>query len=189
MIVLFYIALFLLLTVYSISIVLFLIFALDSLIRGHDLPTSTRATRALVKAIKQYKPDAQNFYDLGCGRGTLSLAIKKALPGLEIHSVDNSTVRIFFAKLKSKILGRKIDFRKQDIFEVDLGQADVVYTYLWYDLIPPLEKKLQNELKPGAIIITNTSNFPTWQPIHKVVTYPKISKTPDLETLFVYIKK
>jgi len=189
MIILFYIALFFLLTIYSVSIVLFLIFALNSLIRGYDLPTSRRATRALAKLIKQYKSDAKNFYDLGCGCGALSLAIKKALPGLEIYGIDNSAIRIFFAKLKSKILGRKINFRRQDIFEANLSQADFVYTYLWYDLMPPLEKKLQNELRPRTIVVTNTSNFPSWQPIHKVVTYPKIPKTPNFETLFVYIKK
>ena len=156
--------------------ILFLVFALDILIRRHDLPTSGRATRALIKAIKQYKPDAKNFYDLGCGHGALCLAIKKALPGLEIYGADNSAIRIFFAKLKSK----RINFRKQNIFDVDLSSADIVYTYLWYDLMPPLEKKLQNELKPGAIVITNTSNFPTWQPIQKIVMR---------ETLFVYIKR
>lgn len=188
MIGLFYIALFLFLTVFSVPVVLFLILALDSLIQSHDLPTSRRAMRALVKVIKQYKPDAESFYDLGCGRGTLSLVLKKALPNLEMHGVDNSAVRIFFAKLKSRILGRRIDFRKQNIFDTDIRSADIVYTYLWYDRMPPLEKKLQNELKPGAIVVTNTTNFPTWQPIQKVVTYPKISKTPDFETLFVYSK-
>jgi 2-polyprenyl-3-methyl-5-hydroxy-6-metoxy-1,4-benzoquinol methylase len=169
--------------------VLFLIFVLDSLIRGHDLPTSRRATRALVKMIKQHKPDAKNFYDVGCAHGSLSLAVKKALPYLEIYAVDNSAIRIFFAKLSAKILGLKINFSKHDIFDTDLRSADIVYTYLWYDVMPPLEKKLQNELRHGAIVVTNTSNFPTWQPTQRVVTYPKVSKLPNFETLFVYVKK
>ena len=182
-------ALFLLMLALGVSMVLFLIFVLDSVIRGHDLPTSRRATRALVKIIKQYKPDAKNFYDLGCAHGNLSLAIKKALSGLEIYAVDNSAIRIFFAKLSAKVFGRRVNFKKQDIFDTNVRQADIVYTYLWYDLMPLLEKKLQNELKPGAIVITNTSNFLTWKPIQKVVTYTKVSKLPNFETLFVYIKK
>lgn len=179
--------LFFLLVISSLSGSLFLVFALDSMIRGHDLPTSRRATQALVKLIRQYRPDAQNFYDLGCGRGTLSLAIKKALPELPVRGLDKSLIRIFLAKLKAKISGRKIDFRKQDIFEADLGSAQIVYTYLWYDSMPPLEKKLRKELKPGTMVITNTSNLPTWRPIQKIVTYPKVSKPPNFETLFVYI--
>jgi hypothetical protein len=55
--------------------------------------------------------------------------------------------------------------------------------------MPILEKKLQKELKQGALVITNTSHFQDWQPTEKVVTYPKVSKTPDFETLFVYVKK
>lgn len=188
MIILVSIALFLLVTIGGIATVLFLIYILDSLIRGHYLPTSRRATRALVKVMKQHKPDAKNFYDLGCAHGTLSLTIKKALPDLQIHGVDNSSIRIFFATLKSKIFGGTVNFRKEDIFNVDLHQADIVYTYLWYDVMPPLEKKLQNELPPGAIVVTNTSHFPTWKPIDSVVTCPKVSKLPNFETLFVYVK-
>ena len=153
------------------------------------MPTSRRATRILAETIKKYKPDAKNFYDLGCAHGTLSLRLKKILPHLEIYAIDNSVVRIFFAAVKSKVLGQKINFQKQDIFKTDLHNADLVYIYLWYDLMPILEKKLQKELRQGAIVITNTFHFQDWQPTEKVVTSPKGSKTPDFEKLFVYIKK
>ena len=59
MIILVYIVLFLVVTLVSIAMVLFFIFAIDSLARGHDLPTSRRAARALVKVIRQYKQDAR----------------------------------------------------------------------------------------------------------------------------------
>lgn len=174
--------------IFLIVLLLFFILAIESLIRGHDLPTSRRATRALADTIRKYKPDAKNFYDLGCAHGTLSLRMKKFLPRLEIYAIDNSAVRIFFANLKKKILRRKVSFQKQDIFKADLRNADVVYIYLWYDLMPILEKKLQQELKQGAVVITNTSHFQNWQLTEKVITYPKVSGTPDFETLFVYIK-
>jgi|TARA_Y100000310_G_C20649716_1_gene798684 SAM-dependent methyltransferase len=183
-----YILLFIILGLFVIALPLFLILVIESLIRGHDLPTSRRATRALADTIRKYKLDVKNFYDLGCAHGALSLRMKKFLPRLKICAIDNSAVRIFFAKLKSKILRRKVNFQKQDIFKADLRNADVVYTYLWYDLMPILEKKLQQELKQGAVVITNTSHFQNWQPTEKVITYPKVSSTPDFETLFVYIK-
>lgn len=189
MIILVYLSFFLLVTIFSIAMVLFLIFVLDSLIRGHTLPTSRRAARALVEVIKQYKPNAKNFYDLGCSHGTLSLFMKGARADLEVYAVDNSVIRIFFAQLQSKILRRIINFTKQDLFKTNVRQADVVYAYLWYDNMPSLEKKLQNELKKGAIVVTNTSNFPTWKPVDTVMTCPKTYKLPNFETLFVYIKQ
>lgn len=168
---------------------LFIIFALDSLLRGHDLPTSKRTTKALIEIVSRFKPEAKNFYDLGCSRGRLASAIKSKLPRLNVWGVDKNAVRIFFAKLRALVLRQKIDFKKQDIFQTDLRNADIVYAYLWYDLTAPLEKKIQKELKTGAVVITNTSNFPNWKPVEKVITYPKISKIPDFETLFVYIKE
>ncbi|HDY72678.1 MAG TPA: methyltransferase domain-containing protein [bacterium] len=183
--ILFYIILVLVFLFFAIFIALFSVFTLDSVLRGHDLPTRKRAIRYLVKIISKHKPDATTFYDLGCGRGTVVLTLKKKLPSLEIYGIDNNAVRIFFAKLKTVLLRREVNLKKQDIFQTDLRNADIIYTYLWYDLMPPLEKKLQKELKHGAIIITNTSNFPTWKPVKIYVTYPK---NPDFEKLFIYVK-
>lgn len=189
MTVLIYILLVLMLGFLVTASALFLLLVLDCLIQGHDLATSRRATRALADAIQKHKPEAKIFYDLGCAHGTLSLRLKNILPRLEIYGLDNSAIRILFAKLKSKMLRHNIKFQKQDIFKADLRKADVVYSYLWYDLMPVLEEKLQKELRQSALVITNTSHFQHWQPIEKIVTYAKISGTPDFETLFVYCKK
>jgi len=181
-----------LLLISSLSIVflsLFIIFAFDSLLFRHDLATSRRLIKTIYKIISDYNLEAGNFYDLGCGRGTLILAIKRKFPDFSVWGIDKNIIRIFFAKLKAWLLGRKINFKRGDILKMnasDLQNADVVYTYLWYDLMPPLEKKLKNNLKKGAIVITNTSNFPNWQPAETYITYPK---NPDFEKLFVYIKK
>jgi SAM-dependent methyltransferase len=160
---------------------------IDSLIHGHDLPTSRRATKAVLKIIAEQK-NARNFYDLGCAHGSFSVRIKRVSPNLSMTAVDNDIIRIFFARIRALLSKSKINFLRKNIFDVDLSNADIVYTYLWYDLMPPLEKKLQQELKSGAIVITNTSKFPTWKPIQTVVTYPKIPTTPDFETLFIYQK-
>ncbi len=163
------------------------IFIIDSIVRGHDLATSRRATKALFKIISEHKT-AKNFYDLGCAHGEVACRIKKKFPTLCVDAIDNNSVRIFFAKIRAFLFRQNIKFLRKDIFEMNLNDADIIYTYLWYDVMPPLEEKLQKELKQGAIVITNTSNFPTWEPIQKIVTYPKVSKTPNFETLFVYQK-
>lgn len=163
----------------------YILFALDSVLRGHDLPTSRRAAKAVGQVIVKYRPGPANFCDLGCGRGTLALAIKKNFPHFGVVATDNSAWRIFLAKLKGRLLRRRISFLRMDIFEANVSKADIVYTYLWYDLMPPLEQKLLGELKKGALVITNTSRFPHWQP-HE--TYITCSRKPDFEKLFVYLK-
>ena len=81
--------------------------------------------------------------------------------------------------MRAWLFRKEIKFIRNNIFDVDLSNADIVYTYLWYDLMPPLEQKLQKELKSGSIVITNTSNFPTWKPIQTVITYKKDSGTSN----------
>lgn len=169
----------------GVTTLFYILFFLD-ILRGHDLPTSRRAIREVIKIIKEFKPDAGNFYDLGCGRGTLALAIKRELPELTVRAFDKSSLRLTFARLKNFILGRGAVFQKKNIFDVDLREADILYTYLWYDLMPFLEEKLRKELKAGAVIITNTSHFLKWQPVATYITYPK---KPDFEKLFVYRKE
>jgi len=169
-------------------LLLCLIFIIDSVVKGHDLPTSRRATKALFRIISERK-NAKNFYDLGCGYGALACRVKKKFPNLCVYAVDNNPVRLFFAKIRAFAFRQNVKFLQEDIFSTNLSNADIVYAYLWYDIMPSLEKKLQTELKQGAIVITNTSNFPIWKPIQKIVTCPRIFKMPDFETLFVYQKE
>jgi trans-aconitate methyltransferase len=163
------------------------ILMIDSLLRGHDLPTSKRATKSVFEIISQ-QSNARNFYDLGCAHGIFSLRIKRRFPTIRVFAIDNDSLRIFFARMRAFLFRTKIDFIRSNIFDVDLSDADIVYTYLWYDLMPPLESKLEKELKSGAIVITNTSKLPNWKPIRTVITYPRTSPTPDFETLFIYQK-
>lgn len=167
---------------------LWLVFVLDSFIKGHDLPTDQREIRTLFKIISEQKR-ARNFYDLGCAHGALVLCVKRKFPDLSVHAIDNDRVRVFFAKIRAFFLQQKIQFVCADIFNIDLSNADIVYAYLWYDIMPLLEKKLQKELKTGTLVITNTSSFPTWKPIKEIAPCDGAVQTCNIETLFVYQKE
>ncbi len=162
-------------------------FLLDVLIRGHDLPSDKKARQMLCRIIAQKAPQARNFYDLGAGRGSVVLSVKKNLPHLRVAGVDLSRFRCALAKIKAKFLRRDVIIQRNDLFKVDLADVDVIYTYIWYDLMPPLQEKLQKELKKGAIVIANTSHFKAWPEAEKFVFDEKLPG--DFGTLFVYIKK
>ena len=174
----------LLLLITSVFLVLYILIFVDQFM-GHGLPTSKRATDQIIVAVRQHKPNAKNFYDLGCARGRLALNIKKHFPNLEVIAIDNSRLRLFFARMKALFLRRKINFVKNNVLKQNLSGADVVFAYLWYNWLPPLEEKLQKELKKGSVVITNTSHFPSWVPTKTIVLNPD---NPEFEKLFVYIK-
>ncbi|MDI6591454.1 MAG: hypothetical protein QME61_00720 [Patescibacteria group bacterium] len=153
---------------------------------GHDLPTSQKAIKKIIKIIKKRKYEKANFYDLGCGRGDVVFAIKKNFPDFSVQGIEKRSLQIFFTKFRNFFLRRDIIFQKNDLFEISLEKADIIYTYLRYDLMPEIEKKLKNELKKGVLVITNTTSFPNWQPEEIHIVHPK---QPNFEKLFVYIKK
>lgn len=160
-------------------------FMLDSVFRAHDLPTSKKAVREIAAIIRLHNPNRKVFVDLGCARGLLAARLKKKFPAMNVRAVDTSAFRIFVARVRAFFMGVFVVWEKRNIFDADVSNTDIVYTYLWYDLMPPLEQKLLGELKKGAIVITNTSSFPNWKPQE---TYITCSRKPDFEKLFVYLK-
>jgi len=168
--------------------ILWLVFMLDSIALGHDLPTDKKQIKILFDIINEQKV-ARTFYDLGCAHGSLAVRIKRKFPYLTVCAIDNDSVRIFFAKIRAFILRKKVNFICADILKTDLSQADILYTYLWYDIMPPLEQKLQKELKPGALVITNTSSFPNWKPIKTIEPEKRSEQKVNIETLFIYRKE
>jgi len=183
---LYIVLIFIFLVFFGLGVLFFFYFLLDVFIRRHDLPSDKKARQMIAQIISQRHPQAKNFYDLGSGRGAVILSVKKHLPHLQVIGIDSSRFRCALAKLKAKFLGRKIQVKRGDLFKQDLSGADVVYAFIWYDLLPPLEQKLQRELKPGALAITNTAHFFDWPLAEKIVFDEKLPG--NFGTLFVYMK-
>ncbi|MBI5153415.1 MAG: methyltransferase domain-containing protein [Parcubacteria group bacterium] len=163
----------------------YFIFLGDNILGGISTSTQMRTRKKIYEIVRKHAPHAKTFYDLGCSKGTLTLTIKKLLPHLTIYGFDNSKWRIVLAKTKAIILNKPIFFVYQDIFEINVQKADVVFIYLPRELLPRLEKKLLAELSLGAIVITNTGFFPNWKPITTHITHPN---KEAYQKLFVYLK-
>ena len=142
---------------------LFFIFLSDSVFGGQDFSTNSRACKNLIEIIKKYNLAATgNFYDLGSCRGGIAVTVAKAFPNLSVHGVDDSKLRTVMAKLRSLFL-KNAEFKKDNIFKTDVSAADIIYLYLPQELMAGLETKLQKELKPGALVISNSVTFPNWK--------------------------
>ncbi|MCL4364148.1 class I SAM-dependent methyltransferase [Patescibacteria group bacterium] len=99
------------------------------------------------------------FIELGSGDGrVVRMAAKKY--GIKGIGVDVNPLLIFW----SKILGKKnIDFRTENIFTADLSKADYVYIFLMPKLIEELAKKMDRELKKGAVVISHGFPVKGWE--------------------------
>ncbi len=144
-----------------------------------------------VKTEKKYFPIIFNelqinnrkvIYDLGSGNGDFLLAAagrgaKKCI-GFELSPVPYllSVCKTLFYRGKTAIR-----IFNRSFYKADLSDADIVYVYLVQTALKRLAEKLEQELKPGAVVICKGSSFPDWKPYKKILINPKIG-----DTLFFY---
>jgi len=96
------------------------------------------------------------FIDLGCGDGRVLRSVHRRFGvctiGYEINPI---------AYLKARLLcmGRAhITVKRQNFWKADLSPADVVFCYLYPDVMHALSRKLRADLRPGTLVIS--CNFP-----------------------------
>ncbi|WP_413165473.1 SAM-dependent methyltransferase [Capilliphycus salinus ALCB114379] len=104
------------------------------------------------------------FYDLGCGDGRMAIAAVQRY-GMRAVGIDIDPERISEAEENAKIadVGDRVEFRLENLFESEIGEATVVYLYL----LPHLNLKLKpqfNQLQPGTLIISRDFDMGDWKP-------------------------
>jgi len=102
-------------------------------------------------------------YDLGCGDGRIVIAAAKL--GARAVCVDIDPLRIADAQEHARGAGvaERIQFRTEDLFDVDLGDATVVMLFLSPRVQRLLRSRLQ-ALNPGTRIVSHWHDMGDWQP-------------------------
>lgn len=100
--------------------------------------------------------------DLGSGDGRIVIAFAKY--GIEIHGyeIDEELKKLSeenIANLKLK----KAYIHNRDFWQENLSMYDIICCYPMPTIMGRLEKKLQEELKPGARILLNYFPFKHWK--------------------------
>lgn len=113
------------------------------------------------------------IYDLGCGKANLLTVASKEF-GAKGVGYEISLWPYVWARLRILILGAEVEMHLQDFFKADLSRADVVFCYLFPEIMAKLEPKFKAELKPGARVVSYSFRLPTMIP-EKIVD----GKQPD----------
>ena len=100
------------------------------------------------------------IYECGGGWGHLSVPLSKRF---EVTSFEISPVPWFISRLLQGITGAKFKNVRKDFFTCSLKEADGVVCYLYPGAMERLASKFENELKPGAFVISNTFALPGWE--------------------------
>lgn len=134
------------------------------------VPTKMGNMRKILKLAGVKK--GKRFYELGSGDGRV--VIEAAKLGAHAIGIEQSWIRVLYSrwiavsKPASHFLSGNVDFYHGNIFSKTYQDAGIIYIYLLPKGVRKLETKLQNELKKGSIVITQTYHFPNWKPYKKV---------------------
>ncbi len=124
------------------------------------VPTKDKAMKNIFEEAGLKK--GQVMYDIGCGDGrVVRYAVKQY--GVRGIGIDINPMLIFFARLKARMMKLKgAEFRVQNIFDVDLSDADVIYIFLLPQFLVKIQKKLERGTKKGAVIISHGFKMDAW---------------------------
>ena len=105
------------------------------------------------------------LYDLGSGDGRIAIAAAKKF-GIRAGGIDIDPERIREANENARRAGvtHLVEFRQEDLFKADFGEATVITLYLLPDLNVKLRPRLLDELKPGTRIVSHQFDMGTWKP-------------------------
>ena len=127
------------------------------------IPTrEARIRRALELA--DLRP-GETLYDLGAGDGRVLVMAAREF-GAQAVGIDVGPLQCLVGWLRILFNGcsREARIRYGNFYKADVRDADVVFVYLTSAQTSQLSKKLAQELRPGARVVSVAADFPDWQP-------------------------
>lgn len=125
------------------------------------VPTPARNVKLIIDRLKLQPGEI--FYDLGCGDGRFLIAAEQR--GAVAIGFEISPWAFLKAKVNQWKNRSQIKLRYKNFYPVSVGDADVVVCFLLDAVMAKVERKLEQELKPGTRVATYGFKLPSWQPL------------------------
>ena len=108
----------------------------------------------------------ESVIDLGSGDGRIVFAALEGRPGVRGIGVDINAelVQKANAEARAKKLGERVRFLHQNAFDADIGKADVIFMWLFPELMRLLRPKILAQARPGTRVVTATWDLGSWLP-------------------------
>jgi hypothetical protein len=112
--------------------------------------------------LAQVKPD-DNVIDLGSGDGRILISAARSLGahGLGVD-IDPARIRESTANAQEAGVAGQVTFRRQDLFETPLGNADVLTLYLLPEVNLRLKPRILSQMRAGARVVSHDFDMGDW---------------------------
>lgn len=98
-----------------------------------------------------------DFIDLGSGMGGVLTHLARTHPQGRFHGVETAPLPFLWSWLRIRLGGyRNCSVRWQSLWDCDLARYDVAFAYLSPVPMTTLWEKVQREMRPGSLFISNT---------------------------------
>lgn len=113
-------------------------------------------------SIAQLRPN-EYVIDLGSGDGRILIAAAKS-QGARGLGVDIDPARVREATQNARAAGvaHRIQFRRQDLFQTPLAEADVVTLYLTPEVNLRLRPRILEQMRPGTRVVSHDFDMGDW---------------------------
>ena len=127
------------------------------------------------------------LYDLGSGDGRAVIMAAKDFGAKSVGvELREDLAKKSLGNIQELGLETKAQIFQNDMFKVNLSQADVVFLYLTTSANEKVKPKLETELKPGSRIVSHDYEILGWKPskIDNFCENPRLGYPSH--TLYVY---
>ncbi|EKD87455.1 MAG: hypothetical protein ACD_36C00073G0002 [uncultured bacterium] len=136
----------------------FVLYLCISFFTGAPFVPSNKNSVAAMIEIAKLKP-GMKIYDLGSGDGRILMEATNK--GAHAVGIEMNPYLVLWSRI------RKLQVRWQSFWRTNISDADVIFVYLLPNHMRKLEKKLKRELRPGALVVSNSFIFPNLQSVRQ----------------------
>ena len=140
--------------------------------------TSQKRIAAFLDAVPM--DSGKVFVDLGCGDGRVLRSVRKRYAvkaiGYELNPLAYLLARLLCFGLKD------VEIRWRNFLKADLSEADIVFCYLYPDVMKAISHKIVKSLKPGTVIVSCNFQLPGYATSRVLRPHGALHKDP----IFIY---
>ncbi|NCN07325.1 hypothetical protein GW933_01385 [Candidatus Falkowbacteria bacterium] len=144
------------------------------------ISTNKKDFQAILEAVN-LKP-SETIYDLGCGKAHLLIYANKHFNSKGI-GYELTLWPYLWAKFKIYLTKAKVKVFRTNFFGANLSGADVVFCYLFPEVMAKLEPKFEAELKSGSRVVSYGFRLPNKKVNREVITN---DDNVELGKIYVY---
>jgi hypothetical protein len=142
--------------------VLFAIFGATCRTRVPLYFSNARAIRELVALLP--RGGRVGFLDAGCGIGSVTAAVSRLRPDVEVTGIEAACGPWLVSSLRSLLAKRRFRAMLGSFWSLDLGNYQIVYVFLSPAPMAALWRKARGEMRPGSLLVSNSFPVPDIAP-------------------------